>query len=163
MFKAAIGQDSHRFCQDPNNSRELILGGITIPGERGLDGNSDADVVLHALTNAVSGITGIPVLGKKADTLCLDKNITDSSVYLKAALADMKDYVIQHLSFSLEAKTPKLLPHFDAIKENIARLCHMSVADIGMTATTGEGLTECGNGRGIQCFVILTAQKKEMQ
>ncbi|WP_034636088.1 2-C-methyl-D-erythritol 2,4-cyclodiphosphate synthase [Chitinivibrio alkaliphilus] len=159
-MKVSIGQDSHRFCQDPNSSRPLILGGVPLPGERGLAGNSDADVVLHALTNAISGITGTPVLGKQADILCLEQNITDSAVYLEYALKQMSSYEISHLSFSIEAKTPKLLPHFPAMKENIARLCGMSPSDIGITATTGEGLSGCGKGRGIQVFVVLTAVQK---
>lgn len=82
LIKVAIGQDSHRFCEE-ENGKKLILGGVPIDGCPGLSGNSDADVILHALTNAISGITCVNILGKVADDLCLKEGITDSSVYLK--------------------------------------------------------------------------------
>ena len=76
FFRTAIGQDSHRLidcstdAEVKQTGKPLMLGGILIPDEPGLEGNSDADVILHALTNAVSGITGINILGEKADELC---------------------------------------------------------------------------------------------
>ena len=79
-MKAAIGQDSHRFEETPG--KPLILGGVVFPGEVGLLANSDGDVVLHAITNAVSGITGRNILGRVADEMC-QSGITDSAEYLR--------------------------------------------------------------------------------
>lgn len=155
---SAIGQDSHRFSDDNN---PLVLGGIQFDNERGMLANSDGDVVLHALTNAISGLTGINVLGKTADELC-QSGIKDSAVYLRVALNDLKDKNMQliHISMSIECKTPKITPKISKMKEQISLLCGIEENSIGITATTGEGLTEFGKGNGIQVFCIATAQKE---
>jgi len=81
-MKVGIGQDSHRFDFD-NKDKKLVLGGVVLEGYPPLKGNSDADVILHSLTNAISGVTCVNILGKISDELCLEKGITDSKVYLK--------------------------------------------------------------------------------
>lgn len=122
-------------------------------------GNSDADVVLHALTNAISGISCVNILGKIADDLCFKEGITDSRVFLKKALDTLKDHKIIHVSLSIEAMRPKLAPYIDSMRESIASLLGIGSRSIGITATTGEGLTEFGQGKGIFCTVILTVQE----
>ncbi|MCK5708692.1 MAG: 2-C-methyl-D-erythritol 2,4-cyclodiphosphate synthase [Candidatus Aureabacteria bacterium] len=154
--KTGIGQDSHRFDFD-NKEKDLVLGGVIIPDSPPLKGNSDADVILHAVTNAVSGITGINILGKIADDLCLKQGISDSSVFLKEALKHLNDYSITHVSISVECLKPKLSPHIDKIKKSISDILSLTTDDIGLTATTGEGLTEFGRGNGIQVFSVVTA------
>ena len=90
-MKVAIGQDSHAFDFN-NNDKKLILGGVVFEGHTPLAGNSDADVILHSITNAVSGITCVNILGKTADILC-ENGITDSKVYLAEALKHLKDKI----------------------------------------------------------------------
>lgn len=158
MVKVAIGQDSHRFVEE-GDPKELVLGGVRIPQERGLAGNSDADVILHAITNAISGITTVNILGAKADELCLDKGIMDSTVYLEKGLEYLEGYKLTHISLSIEALRPKLAPYTLSIRENISKLLDIPLDSVAMTATTGEGLTDFGRGLGMQCLVILTAQK----
>lgn len=158
MFKVAIGQDSHRF-ETKDLRKPLVLGGVVIPNEIGLEGNSDADVILHALTNAISGITTVNILGAKADELCLDKGITDSNIYLQKALEYLGDYKITHISFTVEALKPKLANHIQSIRENVAKLVGISVENVALTATTGEGLTDFGKGLGMQAFVVITVEK----
>ena len=160
MFKTSIGQDSHRF-EPEGSAKTLMLGGIEIPGCPGLTGNSDADVILHAITNAVSGISGVNILGKTADELCLEKGITDSSVYLEKALDTLKDYKVTHLSLTIEGKRPNLEAYIQDIKKSLAELLSLTPSDIGLTATTGEGLSEFGKGNGIQVFALITVQKAE--
>ena len=156
MFRMSIGQDSHRF--EPSNSQKpLILGGVTLAGHQGLSGNSDADVVLHAITNAVSGISGENILGAVSDEMCLKQGITDSRAYLNRALQTLGDRKLIHLSVSLEAKHPKLASHVPAIREKLAELLNLPIDSVGFTATTGEGLTSFGRGEGIQAFAVLTA------
>ena len=158
MTKTGIGQDSH--CFEPDTSEKvLMLGGVPIPGCPGLSGNSDADVVLHALTNAVSGVSGYNILGKISDVMCLEQGITDSVRYLDAALDSLEPWKLTHVSISIEAKRPHLEPHIPGIKKSIAALLGLSPMDIGLTATTGEGLTAFGRGEGIQVFCIVTADK----
>ncbi len=96
MNISSIGQDSHRFVADDDN-KPLILGGIVIDKCNGLDGNSDADVVLHAITNAISGISCINILGKISDDLCLKQGITDSKVYLQRAIETLGIYKMIHI------------------------------------------------------------------
>lgn len=159
MFKVGIGQDSHRFVE-AGDEKELVLGGVTIPGERGLAGNSDADVILHALTNGISGITGVNILGGKADELCLGQGVTDSVVYFEKGLEYLGEWKVTHVSFTVEAKRPKLSPHIDSIRENVAKLLGLTINDVCLTATTGEGLTDFGKGLGMQVFVVVTAMKQ---
>jgi 2-C-methyl-D-erythritol 2,4-cyclodiphosphate synthase len=158
MVKSALGQDSHRF-EERHSKKPLMLAGIKIPACPGLDGNSDADVVLHALTNAVSGISGVNILGPVSDRMCVKQGITDSRAYLGKALSTLRGYRLVNVSVAVEALRPKLLKHIPAMKRSLARLCGLTVEDIGITATTGEGLTSFGRGEGIQAFVIISAEK----
>lgn len=153
-MKAAIGQDSHRFEESPG--KPLILGGVVFPGEPGLLANSDGDVVLHAITNAVSGITGQNILGKIADEMCRS-GITDSAEYLRKALEFLHGRV-SHVSISMECLRPKISPMIPEMREHIAGLLGVEPSVIGITATTGEGLTDCGKGLGISALCILTAE-----
>ena len=82
---STIGQDSHRFGE-PCGDTFIKLGGTDIPFDRPIEANSDGDVVYHAITNAISGFTGVNILGGEADKICLEKGIKDSSVYLEKAL-----------------------------------------------------------------------------
>jgi 2-C-methyl-D-erythritol 2,4-cyclodiphosphate synthase len=158
MVKTAIGQDSHRF-ETKDATKPLILGGVKIENEIGLEGNSDADVILHALTNAISGITTVNILGAKADELCLEKGVKDSNVYLQKAIEYLGDYKITHISFTIEAFKPKLAAHITKIRENVAKLVGIPADCVAITATTGEGLTDFGKGLGMQVFVVITAEK----
>lgn len=152
-MKVAIGQDSHRIDYQ-NKEKKLILGGIEFQEEYSLSANSDGDVVLHAITNAVSGITCQNILGKIADDMC-KSGITNSEEYLKEALKYLKEE-IAHLSLSIECKTPKISPKIEEMRNNIARILRIEANQVGITATTGEGLTQCGKGNGISVFVCLT-------
>lgn len=154
-MKVGIGQDSHRFDNE-NKDKKLVLGGIVFENEPALKGNSDADVVLHAVTNAISGITCVNVLGKITDEMC-QKGITNSEEYVKEALKYLGNK-IAHLSISIEGKTPKISPRVEEMRENIARILGVRNNQVGITATTGEGLTDFGRGEGISVFCILTVE-----
>ena len=159
-IRVGLGQDSHRFDRE-NQEKKLVLGGIVFDGFPGLKGNSDADVVMHAITNAVSGVTGVNILGERSDYLCLEKGITDSSVYLKDALRFLKKMRLVHVSVSIEAKIPKISPRIDEMKSRLADIVELSPNDIGITATSGEGLTPFGKGEGIQAFAVVTVTSED--
>ena len=159
VYISTIGQDSHRFG-DPCGDCSIMLGGVSIPSDRPVIANSDGDVILHAITNAISGYTGKIVLGGIADKLCLEDGIKDSSVFLKKAVEDIQGAKIIHCSVSVECLVPKLKPHLDRIRSKIAELLGLPVSSVGLTATTGEGLTSFGKGEGIQAFVILSFRKE---
>ena len=158
-YLSTIGQDSHRFG-DPCGNCSIMLGGVAIPSDRPVLANSDGDVILHAITNAISGYTGKIVLGGIADKLCLEEGIKDSSVYLKKALEDLEGAEIIHCSMTVECMAPKLKPHLDQIRSKVGGLLGLPQSSVGLTATTGEGLTDFGRGEGIQVFVILSFRKK---
>src|SRR5690606_287512 len=105
-----------------------------------------------------SGVTGKPILGPVADKLC-QAGVTDSREYLKLALADLKTagYRVGHVSVSVECARPKILPKLDALRASVAGLLGVTIADVGITATSGEGLTDFGKGLGIQAFAVVTA------
>lgn len=165
IWRTGIGQDSHRFAPEESD-KVLMLGGVPFPGERGLEGNSDADVILHALCNAISGVTGVNILGGTADRM-VAQGLTDSSLYLREALRCLdpahnsagRRLQLVHISLSVEALSPHLAKHISAIKIRIAQLTGLSQTDVGLTATTGEGLTAFGQGLGMQCTAIVTIRE----
>lgn len=153
-MRAAIGQDSHRF--EEGYDKPLILGGVPFPKERGLSANSDGDVVLHAITNAISGITCRNILGAVADEMCRS-GITNSAEYLREALKSLEGR-ISHLSVSIECMHPKISPMIPTMRESIAGQLDIQPQQVGITATSGEGLTDCGRGLGISVLCILTVE-----
>ena len=157
IFITGLGQDSHKF--EDEKTKPFILGGIEIDYHKSLKGNSDADPVLHAVTNAVSSISGKNIIGKYADRLCKEEGITDSAVYLEHALRYLKDCRILHCAVSIECLEPKLFLHIERMKERIAGLLNLEKEEVGITATTGEGLTEFGKGNGVQVLVTLSVKK----
>lgn len=157
-FFTTIGQDSHRI--ESSKTKPLKLATVEFEADYSLSANSDGDVVLHALTNAISGATTYNVLGKVADQMC-KSGITDSVCYLEEAMKEMKrkEIEIEHVSISIEALKPKFFPKIEAMRNAIANLINVSVDQIGITATTGEGLTEFGKGNGIFVTVLLSCSK----
>ena len=156
---STIGQDSHRFGE-PGGSTFIRLAGTDIPFDRPLVANSDGDVVYHAITNAVSGFTGINILGGEADKICLEEGIKDSSVYLRKALEYVADGKLIHCAVTIECLRPKLKPYIPAMRESVGSILGIPASSVGITATTGEGLTGFGKGEGIQVFAILSFVKE---
>jgi 2-C-methyl-D-erythritol 2,4-cyclodiphosphate synthase len=98
-------------------------------------------------------------LGKVADKVC-QQGITDSGEYLKYALTDLREWKIEHIAISLECLIPIISNQIENMKKSIAQLCNISTNNIGITATTGEGLTTFGKGEGIQALTIITVSKE---
>jgi 2-C-methyl-D-erythritol 2,4-cyclodiphosphate synthase len=168
--KTAIGQDSHRFAFQAAGGggdaaggagceklarRPLLLGGAEFFDAPPLMGNSDADVVLHALCNAVSGITGVNILGEISDKMCFRDGITDSAEYVKEAMKYLAGGRIYHASFAIECARPAISPRIIEMRKNIAEIIGTDADDVCITATSGEGLTDFGRGLGIQVFAII--------
>ncbi len=159
-IKIGLGQDSHRIVEP--GTRPFVLGGVRFEVPYSLEGNSDSDVILHAITNAISGVTGKPILGPTADKMC-KAGVTDSREYLRVALDDLKaiGYAPSHVSVSIECARPKILPALDSLRASVAALLGLTVADVGITATTGESLTDFGKGLGVQAFAVITVEGLE--
>ena len=152
--KVGLGQDSHPF----EKGKPLVLGGVHIKDADGFVGNSDGDVILHALCNALGSAVGKGSLATYSDEMCLQKGIKDSSEYVKTALEFVKaaGYSVNNVSISIEAKKPRLEVHFAAMKKVISQLLGIHDEDVGLTATSGEGLTAFGRGEGIQVFAMVS-------
>lgn len=153
--RTGIGQDSHRFLP-PDSSKPCILAGCTFEDVPGFNANSDGDVIFHAICNAISSVTHVLILGGLADDLCLKDGITDSEVYLRKAVETLGNQRVTHVAVTIEAKKPKFKNRLKDMRENIARVMALDVDQVGITATTGEGLTDFGCGDGVQVFVIIT-------
>ena len=169
-YANGIGQDSHRFMQPCEAQlktadkwpKKLILGGVLFEDETPLVANSDGDAILHALTNAISGVSGVNILGAIADQMC-ENGITDSSEYLKKSLsfAQDKGWELTHISISIEAMRPKMTPKIGPMKVRIGELTGLDPERIGITATSGEKLTRFGEGEGIMVIASVTMRRPE--
>jgi 2-C-methyl-D-erythritol 2,4-cyclodiphosphate synthase len=158
IVRNGIGQDSHRFLPG-DSSKPCVIAGLIFDDAPGFNANSDGDVAFHAICNAISSLTGVIILGAIADDLCLKKGITDSEVYLKEALKTLGKQKITHVALTIEAKRPKFKKRISEMRENIARVMQLDVSHVGLTATSGEGLTDFGCGDGVMCFAIVTTME----
>ena len=155
--RIGIGLDSHRFA---GSDVPLVLGGVEIPGEDGLEANSDGDVILHSLFNALSQAIGGKSIGFYADQMCKD-GVKNSKEYIALILGKIKEknYTVNNIGIMVEAKRPRLDDYSEKIKESISSICCLGKERIGITATSGESLTEFGKGLGIQVFTIASLRK----
>jgi len=158
MFRVGIGQDSHSFGDDKN--KKCVLGGVVLDDVRGFAGNSDGDVIMHALCAGIEQALGRKNFSMYADDM-RKEGITDSKEYLKVAVGHMKEmgYTINNVGISLECKMPKVLPIENEIKQNLAPILETKMENIGINATTGDGMTAFGRGEGVQAFVIVSLIK----
>lgn len=154
-FRVGIGQDSHRFLPD-DTTKLFVLGGVIFEDVPGLSADSDGDVIFHSICNAITSLTHVPILGGIAIELCRKDGITDSQVYLERALDTLKTQTVQHVALTIEGKRPKIQSRIEEIRENIARVMKLDPSQVGLTATSGDGLTDFGCGEGLQCFCTLT-------
>ncbi len=156
-----LGQDSHTFSA---SEKGLTLGGVFLKKERKLEADSDGDVVLHALCNALSQALGEGSLGLFATPLLKEKNIKDSAQYLSHALERIrkKKYALNNIGVMIEAKSPRIDGLVPRLKKSLGKLTNLPELRIGITATSGDNLTSFGRGEGIQCFVIVSLVKEVM-
>ena len=155
-MKVGIGQDSHRFDFENKCNKKLVLAGVVFEDETPMLANSDGDVVLHAITNAISGITTKNILGDVTGKL-LKSGVIDSKVYLREALKYLKGKII-HVSISIECKKPRISPKISEMRKCLSDLLNIGEESIGITATSGEDLTEFGKGNGINVFACVTVE-----
>ena len=151
-MRIGMGYDVHRLVE----GRELVLGGVTIDYEKGLLGHSDADVLLHAIMDALLGAAALGDIGKHfPDTDPAYKGI--SSIRLLEHVAELirsEGYEVENVDATIIAQQPKMRPHIDAMRENIARALGVELSRISVKATTEEGLGFTGSGEGISSQAI---------
>ena len=146
-YRSGIGYDVHQFAE----GRPLVIGGITIAHDRGLAGHSDADVLSHAIADAVLGAIGEPDIGywfPPTDESI--EGISSLKILEKAAeLVSEKGGHIENIDATLIAEEPKIMPHATAMKEEIAAALGIGSSDVGIKATTNETMGFVGRGEGI--------------
>ncbi|MCB1083668.1 MAG: 2-C-methyl-D-erythritol 2,4-cyclodiphosphate synthase [Simkania sp.] len=154
-FRAGIGQDSHRFLPD-GADKKCIIAGLVFEDAPGMDADSDGDVVFHAICNAITSLTHVPILGRIAIDLCHKQGITDSRVYLEKALATLGGQKIEHIALTIEGKRPKFQKRSLEIRQSVAEVAKLDVDQVGITFTSGDGLTSFGKGEGLMCYAVVT-------
>ncbi len=152
MIRMGIGFDIHRFVC----GRKLILAGVEIPYEKGLDGHSDADVVLHALMDSLLGAAGDTDIGShfpNTDMKWKDASSMKMLTYINARL-QMKRVKVNNVDISILAEAPKIAPHREAMIKNIHKILALPITRISIKTTTMEGLGPIGNKEGIAAFAV---------
>jgi 2-C-methyl-D-erythritol 2,4-cyclodiphosphate synthase len=158
-MRVGTGYDVHRLVP----GRKLILGGVDIPFEKGLLGHSDADVLLHAICDALLGAAGFEDIGVHfPDTDAMYKDI-DSIQLLEQTRNKLSacGFSIQNLDATIFAEAPKISPYRAAMRACIAKILHLPVEDVNVKATTTEGLGYIGKGEGIAAMCTVLILKRE--
>lgn len=155
IYRTGIGRDSHRFLP-ADSTKPCTIGGIIFEDVPGLDADSDGDIVYHAICNAITSLSGVPIMGGIARDLCRKDGITDSQVYLEKALRTLGRQSIVHIALSIEGKRPYFEEKIEPMKKKIASVLKIHPSAVGITATSGDGLTDFGCGDGLQCFCMMT-------
>ncbi len=151
-MRIGLGVDSHRFEEE--KTKPLIIGGVEFDAPYSFKANSDGDLVMHALCNAVGSAIGEGSLSNYADKMCLEQGIKNSAEYLKYILkkAEEKGFKVKQAVISLECKKPKIEPMREKMQEKLAEILKIDKEMIGITATSGEKLTSVGKGEGVYCI-----------
>lgn len=158
MIRVGQGFDVHAF----EEGRPLIIGGITIPYEKGLVGHSDADVLLHTITDAALGAIGEGDIGRHFPDTDQAFKDADSAILLEKiwALVSERGYKLGNIDCTILAQQPKMSPHIETIQKRIAELLQADVSQVNVKATTTEWLGFVGREEGIACMATILLQKK---
>ncbi len=154
MFRVGFGFDSHPFDEKP--TKPLKLGGVVITDELSLKGHSDADVLLHAITDALLGAVGAPDIGELFPPSSPEWKNADSSIFLKEALRIVREsgYMIGNIDCTIVCENPKIAPHKGRIIENLAFLLEVDRGRVNIKGKTPEGFCEL-NGIAVFCNTLL--------
>lgn len=154
-MRIGSGFDAHKFV----TGRKLILGGVTIPHDKGMEAHSDGDVVLHALCDALLGAAALGDIGKHFPDSSDDYKDVDSRELLRHifSLIKEKNMILGNADITIIAQVPKMAPHIEAMCSNIANDLETDISNINVKATTTEGMGFTGRGEGIavQAVVLL--------
>ena len=157
-YRIGHGEDIHALVE----GRRLILGGVTIPFEKGLLGHSDADVVFHALSDALLGAIAGGDIGQLFPTNDPLYDNLDSSIIVKECyrLVKEKGYKINNVDISIAAEKPHLMKYLDEMRNNIAKLLETSIENVSLKAMTNEGFDAVGEGKAIRATAIALIKKE---
>jgi 2-C-methyl-D-erythritol 2,4-cyclodiphosphate synthase len=153
------GYDSHRFAA----GRKLILGGVEIPSERGLDGHSDADAVAHAVTDALLGATGLGDIGRHFPPSDAEWKDADSMQLLARVvrLLEGRNFQPVNVDVTVIAEAPRIGPHADAMRERLAATLGIAPDHVSVKGKTNEGMGWIGRGEGIAVMAVALVDRME--
>ena len=156
-IRIGFGYDVHAFATD----RPLILGGVTIPSERGLSGHSDADTVIHAIVDALLGAAALGDIGQHFPSSDERWKNQPSSVFLDYTydLLCQQQYTINNIDTTIVAEHPKMALHIQAMRTHLAQHLHLSREQVSVKATTTDGLGFTGRQKGIACYAVALIEK----
>ena len=156
-MRVGLGYDVHKLVE----GRDLIIGGVNIPYEKGLLGHSDADVLLHAISDALLGAAALGDIGKHFPDTDPRYKGADSLKLLEhvGKLLEENLYIIENIDATIIAQRPKMAPHIQTMRENVARVLGLEVDQVNIKATTEEGLGFTGTGEGISSQAICAIEK----
>lgn len=157
LFRIGHGYDVHRLC----DGRRLIIGGVDIPYEKGLLGHSDADVLLHAISDALLGALALGDIGKHFPDSDPAYAGANSLMLLQRVGELLKEngYLPSNIDSTVIAQAPKLAPHIQAMRQNIANALSIDVDTVSVKATTEEGLGFSGEGAGIAAHAVCIIER----
>ena len=158
MFRIGFGNDLHRLVE----GKPLILGGIEIPSEKGAEGHSDADALLHAVTDAILGALALGDIGSHFSDKDERWKGANSLIFLNEAVQMMKEkgFEIVNLDSTISLEKPKLRPHIDSMRENLSKNLEISLDCVSVKAKTGEKIGAIGENRAIKAEVIILLEKR---
>ena len=158
-IRTGIGYDVHQFAE----GRPMVLGGVRIPHERGLLGHSDADVLLHAIADAILGAAALGDIGAPFPPFDPAFKDADSRKLLAEScrLVGEAGYRVVNLDAAVVAEAPRILPHVPAMRQAIAEACGIEIGDVSVKATTNERMGFVGREEGIAALAIATIEREQ--
>lgn len=158
MYRIGYGEDIHRLVA----GRKLILGGVEIPFEKGLLGHSDADIVIHALMDALLGALSLGDIGTHfPDTDKQYKNVDSMELLNKVnRLIEENGYVVKNIDISIALEKPRLSPYLSKMVANLARSLRIMDRNVSIKAMTNEGLDAVGRGEAARAVAVVMLQRK---
>jgi 2-C-methyl-D-erythritol 2,4-cyclodiphosphate synthase len=153
MFRIGIGSDIHPLVA----GRPLVIGGVRIESDLGADGHSDADVLVHALCDAILGSLGLGDIGKHFPTDDERWRNAESFIFLRYVVGLMKElgYAVSNVDSTVHLERPKLRPHIDAIRAGIAEALEIETGNVSVKAKTGEGVDAVGECRAVRADAVV--------
>ncbi|MDQ3801785.1 MAG: 2-C-methyl-D-erythritol 2,4-cyclodiphosphate synthase [Acidobacteriota bacterium] len=158
MFRIGFGNDIHRLVE----GKRLILGGVEIRSDKGAEGHSDADALLHAATDAILGALALGDIGSHFSDRDARWRDADSTVFLGYTVGLMKEkgFGVVNLDATVSLEQPKLRPHIDAMRANLAKILEVNLDCVSVKAKTGEKVDAVGENRAIKAEVIVLLAEK---
>lgn len=159
MFRIGFGTDVHRLVE----GRRLVIGGVVIDSDLGADGHSDADVLLHAATDAVLGALALGDIGTHFPNADDRWRNAESSEFLLYAvgLANERGFHVVNIDTTVDLERPKLRTHIDAIRAGLANALRVDVGTVSVKAKTGEAVDAVGEGRAIRAQAVILLERRE--